>query len=261
MDAVSIAQELEIDYNVAVVWRVYPDFPSEACEVEYNDTLPLYVSIDNSHWGTDPNAIICMQIDGANWNIIDYCEINSTPQDTASLLVCGPKCMLNNNQLAFLERYKKYNWKRATFIADPYDTKSAMGNSTILDDYRKVWINLALPQNKNKQEQIMKTKSNLYRFKYNNNCLDFATCILNARYPERKDTSQSTKPFELPVHDWTSHARTALEYLVTYLDEHQPAKKHTNVWDYAEKRNMITGEIVRKPKTKDDWRKMGYNVL
>jgi hypothetical protein len=41
-------------------------------------------------------------------------------------------------QEQFLERYKDYNWKRATFISDPYDTKSAMGNSTILDDYKKV---------------------------------------------------------------------------------------------------------------------------
>ncbi len=29
-------------------------------------------------------------------------------------------------QEQFLERYKKYNWKKATFVSDPYDTKSAM---------------------------------------------------------------------------------------------------------------------------------------
>ena len=33
---------------------------------------------------------------------------------------------LNNNQMAFVDRYKNYDWRRATFISDPYDTKSAL---------------------------------------------------------------------------------------------------------------------------------------
>ena len=50
MDKVSIAQELEIDYDVAVVGRVYPDFPSEATpDLKYNPDLPIFVGIDNSH--------------------------------------------------------------------------------------------------------------------------------------------------------------------------------------------------------------------
>ena len=88
-----------------------------------------------------------------------------------------------------------------------------------------------------------------------------ATAILNARYPERKEDSQSTRPFELPIHDWTSHFRTALEYFVTYMEENKPAKRNHKVGDYAEKRNMVTGEIIRAPKTKEDLRKEGYIVL
>ena len=49
MDKVSIAQELEIDYDVAVVGRVYSDFPTDAVDVKYNPNKPLYVAIDNSH--------------------------------------------------------------------------------------------------------------------------------------------------------------------------------------------------------------------
>ena len=44
-----IAQELEIDYNTAVVGRVYPEFPKEPSKVEYNPRKPMYVWIDNSH--------------------------------------------------------------------------------------------------------------------------------------------------------------------------------------------------------------------
>jgi len=126
---------------------------------------------------------------------------------------------MNDNLLSFQERYKQYNRRKAIFISDPYDTKQAMGNSTILDDYRKVGINLMLPEERNKQEQILKTRTNLYRIRYNENCKDFASAILNARYPERKEDSNSTKPFVLPVHNRTSHARTALEYFVTYMLE------------------------------------------
>ena len=100
----------------------------------------------------------------------------------------------------------------------------------------------------------------MYKFRYNENCLDMATAILNARYPERKESSQSTKPFELPIHDWTSHYRTALEYFVTYMDENKPAQRR-KLGDYEEKRDMVTGEIIRKSKTKQDWRDLGYKVL
>ena len=262
MDKVSIAQELEIDYDVAVVGRVYPDFPSEANpDVRYNSDLPIFVGIDNSHGWTDPNAIIILQQNGNYLDIIDACEINCTPINAAHLCVAQPKCELNDAQYAFYQRYKDYDWRMWTYVSDPYDTKSAMWNSTILDDYRSVGIHLVLPMERNKQEQILKTKKNLYRIRYSNNCLDMATAILNARYPERKDTSQSTKPFELPIHDWTSHFRTALEYLITYIEENKPAKRNHTVGDYLEKRNMLTGEIIRKPKTKQDLREMGYTVL
>ena len=96
---------------------------------------------------------------------------------------------------------------------------------------------------------------------YNENCLEMATAILNARYPERKEWSQSTKPFELPIHDWTSHYRTALEYLITYLEENKPAQRTHKVGDYTERRNMLTGEIIKKPTTKQSLREMGYKVL
>lgn len=44
-----IAQELDIAYDTSVIGRVYPEFSGEKSPIEYNDRLPLYVSIDNSH--------------------------------------------------------------------------------------------------------------------------------------------------------------------------------------------------------------------
>lgn len=151
-----IAQELEIDYNTAIVGRVYEWFPKDPMVLVYDPNKPLYIAMDNSHGGSDPNAIIVMQPDGVYWNIIDYVEYKSTPEDSAYFLTCQPRMQIEDFMYNFMERYKNYNWKKAVFISDPYDTKSALWNSTILDDYRKVGINLVLPQERKKKNKYWK---------------------------------------------------------------------------------------------------------
>lgn len=92
----------------------------------------------------------------------------------------------------------------------------------------------------------MKTRSNIYRIRYNDNCLDFASAILNARYPERKEDSASTKAFTLPIHNWTSHARTALEYFVTYYLENPMATKNRILEDTRPMKDKVTGKMIFK---------------
>jgi len=131
-----------------------------------------------------------MQPEDQYMNIIDSIELFITPQNCAEFLSGQPRFELTDSQLRFLERYKKYNRQKAIFIADPYDTMSAMGNSTILEDYRKVGINLFIPNERNKERQISKTRTNIYRVRYNDYCLDFASAIMNSRYPEVRESSQ-----------------------------------------------------------------------
>ncbi len=62
----------------------------------------------------------------------------------------------------------------------------------------------------------------------NDQCSDFISAIQNSRYPERSEGSQSTSPIYKPIHDWTSHYRTALEYAMLYVTEQEefaPKKK------------------------------------
>ena len=49
MTVEQIAQELEIDYNVALAGRVYKEFNPGKENNVYEDNLPLFVAIDNSH--------------------------------------------------------------------------------------------------------------------------------------------------------------------------------------------------------------------
>lgn len=148
--------------------------------------------------------------------------------------------MLNDAQLNFLQRYKKYNRQRAVFIGDPYDTHSTLNQSTIFEEYRKVNIYLNTPNERDKKEQIMKARANIYRVRYNENCLDFASALMNARYPERPENNSSTAPNEKPIHDRTSHYRSSLEYLIVYLLENPVAKKIRVVEDTRPKRDYTT---------------------
>jgi len=222
-----IAQELEIDYNVAIKWRVYAWFNWNVDNVEYNPTKPLFIIIDNSHWWTDPNAVIVMQpnYDSQFWDIINTIEMNCDVPDMADFLATAPKIALTDNELEFLDRLKKYNWRQATFISDPYDTHSNIKNNhhpdwiVIYDEYAKVGIHLNIPDTKDnpKTTQIIKTKANLHRIRVNPRCSDFISAIQNAKYPEVKEWSVRTQPTNLPIHDWTSHYRTALEYMTIYM--------------------------------------------
>ncbi len=52
-------------------------------------------------------------------------------------------------------------------------------------------------------------------------CDEFISAIQNATYPKRTDDSQATTANTVPVHNWTSHYRTALEYLTMYIVENE----------------------------------------
>jgi hypothetical protein len=49
MSKEKIRQELEIDYNTAVIGRVYPEFAKKPMPLSYDMNKPLYIAIDNSH--------------------------------------------------------------------------------------------------------------------------------------------------------------------------------------------------------------------
>ena len=108
MSATQIAQELDISYDSSVEGRVYPEYNGAISTVEYNEDLPLFVAIDNSHGGHDPHAVIVCQPDGHTWNIIDYVEVNCSVTDMAHIMARDPRMQMSNQLLLFYNRYIKY---------------------------------------------------------------------------------------------------------------------------------------------------------
>lgn len=246
-----IAQELEIDYNTALEGRVYPEYKWETWDCEYDPNKPLYVWIDNSHGWVDPHAIVIAQTDHHFINIIDCIQINCSIPDVANLMAAAPKMWMTDAELDFLARYRNYNWKKATFIADPYDSNSKVVNNhhpdgiIIQKEYNKVGIHLNTPSIVEVKARIMQVRANIYRLRIHSRCADFISSIQNARYPEVKENSVRTTSNDKPIHDWTSHFRTAMEYWVCYIldNENKPEKKFV---DTRPTRDPRTGKLIYK---------------
>ena len=244
MTKVQIAQELEIDYNTALEGRVYKDFKSWTETIKYDDSLPLYMFMDNSKWWADPHALIIAQKEWHYINIVDSCEFNCSPRNMAEIVAKQPTITMTKRQLEFYEDYKKM--KLPIFISDPYDTHSTTWDNTIFWYYQDVGIFLNIPWNRNKQEQIQITKSNIHRLKVSDTCTDFSSSIQNSIYPEVKEDSMRTTSVSLPVHNWTSHYRTALEYWIVWLVEQEKHFDKPKDRISVESKDPITGDIITK---------------
>ena len=244
MTVEQIAQELSISYNTSLEGRVYPSFRAWIEVIEYDDYKPLYVFMDNSHWWADPHSVIIAQKDWNYINIIDTCEFNCSPRDMAKIMAKQPSIVMTNRQLEFYEAYKRM--KTALFISDPYDTHSSVWDNTIFGYYQEVWIFLNIPANRNKQQQIQITTSNIDRLKVSETCTDFSSAIQNSIYPEIKEWSMRTTAAVNPVHNWASHYRTALEYWVVWVVENEEQFEKKKVRVAVEDKNAITWEIQTK---------------
>lgn len=244
-DEQEIAQELEINYNVAIIWRVYNDFPAESMfSLKYDYEKPLFVIIDNSHWWADPHAVILAQIDNHFIDVIDACEFHCSVDDMADLMRWEIKFKLTNMQEAFMLRYAWYAYQKATFISDPYDTNATVNDATIYDKYKKRWIYLRTPNERSKIIQIRNAKSNIYRIRYTVFCQDYASALMNAKYPERPENTKAVNPAMMPVHDRTSHFRSGTEYMIQYFLENPLLDKPRVIEDNRPKRDPITRRLT-----------------
>jgi hypothetical protein len=71
----------------------------------------------------------------------------------------------------------------------------------------------------------------------------FDVCILNASYPKRRVEGSSDFNSESPRHDWTSHYRSAFEYLALGLEEGTGVNK-TQPRDKIKKRSYNPRRVV-----------------
>lgn len=74
----------------------------------------------------------------------------------------------------------------------------------------------------------------------------FYDSIKSARYPTRQEDSQATTPIEKPVHDWTSHHRTDMEYFFLNIQRYTETPAETPSWAYGSNRGLTSRGVLRK---------------
>lgn len=220
----SMAQEIDLSYEKSLEGRVYIEWNPQIGFYPYNDNYPLYVAAD---WGnSDGTAIIWSQLIDGKLRIIDaFYKTGETidffvPFFTG--IIPSEHFRYNKKEIQKIEEHRK--WKRGTVFGDPAGrfTSSVTNQSvfTILRD-NGIYVNC---EERWKEFQTRKTAVKIrvrdgVEINKNADTEYLNMCIEQASYPKIKRLGMDEVKSVKPNHDWTSHHRSALEYLCLGLED------------------------------------------
>ncbi len=226
-----VAQELDISYVKSLEGRVYPEWDDIRVEhgiYEYDSDLPLYIGWDFGR--TDDTAMIWAQ--RTRDNKIRIVDVYKNSNKHIEFYVPFASGMISNDlftkynylpyEMEMIEKHR--DWKPATHFGDPagrFVTQASdssvldiLRQSGIIVNFRDEWKGFQKRKAASKLLimagiELHKTPRSSY----------FDMCMTQAAYPRvRRDGQFETKNVE-PVHNWTSHYRSAFEYLALGLGE------------------------------------------
>jgi len=216
-----VAQELDIDYSKSQEARVYPEWNEANVEFGdffYDDNKPLYVGWD--YGNNDGTAIIWAQPDGHKLRIIDtYYKTGETidffvPFVTG--IVPSDHYRYTKKDMEVIERHR--DWKRGTHFGDPAGRqKNSVSHSTVFSilsehgihtNYKDEWKHFH-----NRKSAVKGALRDGFNIATNEQNKYFGMCIEQASYPQVTTEGEKEIRSKAPKHDWTSHHRSALEYL------------------------------------------------
>ena len=221
-------REVLKSFDGTVEGKVYAhDFHfAELSDVEYNPNLPLFVSWD---FGLDETAMIWLQKDFETNKVfvIDTFNKSDKAVDFFIPFITGEiksgAHIYENRELEIIKRHK--NWKFAAHYGDPdVNKRSYTDKRSASDILEEAGIYIQTKSNRSDHLAIREVVRMLFRRMEINEARAeyFLDAIRNARYPQKNEASQSTSPIIKPIHDWTSHFRTALEYFA----DNEPSREN-----------------------------------
>lgn len=218
------AREIQIDWEGSIKGIVYPEARNRQIgQFPYNPRWPLYVAWD---FGLDGTAIQWWQYNPTNdkMRLVDAFKRVDRPIQWFYPFFGEPidsSFSYDSNELDAIDRVKEF--KRGIHYGDPDVTKRSMTSkqlTSVKAELAKKDIYVQTNRKANTfYERREKTKVMLQKGIEVNSTPDiigiegWLDSIDTARYPTREATSQATTAIGLPIHDWTSHHRTATEYL------------------------------------------------
>lgn len=214
-----VLHELDISWEYSGVGKPYPEIKFvQFGQFGYDATLPLYVSID---LGLDAVAIGYYQpVRNSNYiTLVDAYENYGKLIDWYAPMFgkdIDSRFTYTDDDLEFINMVKM--WKGGIFYGDP-SGKSKHIESNV-SPYEILRNNYGITVQTNDLENDWPSRRDAAKRVLSNLRINdtprtrwFVECVSSARYPKRdEETSQSVTPISKPVHDWTSHHRTELEF-------------------------------------------------
>ena len=223
-----LAREVLKSYEGTLEGKVYAtDFRlAKMSTVDYKPHLPLFV-----HWdfGLDTVAMGWMQKDMETnklYLIDSYSNSNKAIDFYVPFVTGVIQSGVQNGQViheytdyerTLIERHANWN-KTITHFGDPDVNKRSIqnGESTkdVLERYG-IYVQSTSWAGRTWQDIKEKTKLSFRRLEINEARNEiFISAMRNAKYPKKREGSQSTTEPIKPVHDWTSHFRSSYEYFI-----------------------------------------------
>lgn len=229
--------EIDISWEYSSAGRPYPEVDKvQFGHFPYDPSQPLYYSLD---LGRDAVASIWWQpVLNSDWiTIVDAYENRDKLIDWYVPFMGGEinsKFIYTDKDLEFIESIKW--WKKPIFYGDP------SGRSRHIESERSPYqvlqqdYNIVVQSNTEDNDYLTRrdeTRRLLMRVRVNDTpgTRYWQLCVQSAHYPEKSETSQATGQAVKPVHDWTSHHRTATEFFainykpVVKLTPRKPVKR------------------------------------
>lgn len=220
------AREIMMNWETSVLGRVYPEIEqAKMGDFPYVPEYPLYVSWD---FGLDGTPIQWWQKNVQNglWRLVDSVSVSDKPIHYLFPFFPGnPIDSTFEYTPELLDLIRKTSlWKKAIHFGDPDVAKRSLisreGSSTRRElEAAGIYVQTR-PESNDFPTRREKTKLFLQRGIEVNQTFGnelWMESMKGARYPQRSENSQATTPITLPIHDWTSHHRTATEYFAVNI--------------------------------------------
>lgn len=223
------AREIMIDWEGSIVGVVYPEAHERSVgNYPYRPDWPLYVAWD---FGLDGTAIQWWQYNPifGQMRLVDAFKKTDAPIQWFFPFFGRPidsTFPYNPDDRDAIARVA--NLGKAVHYGDPDVSKRSMTSRTLTSVKEELAsINIYVQTNRRANDFYQRRETTKVMLQKGIEVNDtpgttgiegWLDSIDQARYPKRNDTSQATTAINLPIHDWTSHHRTATEYLAVNFE-------------------------------------------
>jgi hypothetical protein len=205
LDEATIAQEIDRSYSKSMEGRVYSWFDAEKHAkdpIKYNQNYPVIASFD---WGIgDPTAVIIGQYYGGVFHIIGNFERKDMEITKIFSEFSSELAKLNIS-------FSSVN----AWYGDPDGrNRNLVTGESIAQFIRQkygVTLRFKLPNLAKNRILAVRMLGEHGRIKVSSTLHHLIECFENYRYPEKSNGEN-----ENPLHDWTSHSMSAIEYYAVF---------------------------------------------